>query len=1458
MTVHRLHAGDGYTYLTRQVASGDRERGRGQDLADYYTAAGTPPGRWHGRGAEALGVVGVVSEAQMKALFGEGVHPDADALTAAAITAGASSADAVAAVKLGRPFPSFAAAQTPARAELARRLVAFRAEHDRAATAGERNLLRIEAAQHVYSTAHGRVPRTLELAGLLGAEKRSQVQAVAGYDLVFTPQKSVNLLWGLGSERVRDAVAAVHERAVTETLEWVQTEAGKTRRGAGGVRQIDTRGLTIARFDHFDNRTGDPNLHTHAAVSNKVLGADGKWSALDGRVLYAVGVAASTRYNALMVDHLRRELGVDFADRSKGVEKEPVQEVAGVTDAMITDFSRRADIVARTDELTAQYRASHGHSPSKASQIRLAQQAVLDTRDTKPVPRSLTEMREEWAGRATAHTGGQVPADWVDELLASHRDPGRARSPEAVFDRELIAAAVVETVSRRRATWTEANLRAATEDRLARCVFDTPEAGRVAVEEVVAAARDTGSLLLTIDPDGPAPAALSRADGTSVYRVHGGDRYTSQAVLDAERGLLEAGHTPTTAFLTGAAVDAAVAAVAAEGGRDLNVGQRAIARHLATSGQLVAVAVGPAGTGKTTAMKALTRAWTDDGHPVVALAPNKAGAKVLGDELGVGAQTVAKLLTTERHRDCEGQPSAVAAGTMLLVDEAGMTATADLAALLELARTRGAVLRLVGDPDQLTAVESGGALRLLAADTRAPELADVVRFADAAEADAGLAVRGGDTDAAWAFYHDRGRVQSGSAEEMREQVLAAHLADTAGGHRSLMMAATTEDVTALNNAAHAARVDAGQVDAGGSGVRLRDGLAAYPGDIVVTRRNTPGLRVSGGHHDGATVSNGDLWTVTAVAGGGALTVRGTTHRGTLTLPAGYVGEHVELGYATTVHRAQGMTVDTAHTLMAPSLTRSAAYVGLTRGRDANHLYLVTDTTTEAHPDHQPDAPHDPAVVFAAIVARGEDNLAATATLAAELDHTEDTDRLRAVHADLVDALAAARADYLLDRAMPAAHHATTTGSPHYRDLVATITAADRHDLDTQQLVTDITTAPIAAATTQRGVELVDDVDQVEDTLAGARDPAAVLRSRADAWIAAHTDERAAVAAGAVRPGGFRALRDLPHRSGLPMTPARHPGSDTDRADYATALAERITRLEAAAATGSLPQVGGVVRDRDVAPGRGEVAEQLRTHPVRRRPDHDLDEEIRYLRERMRSHRFDRARAARDAADPRIRTAAALAAEHAQLPTQVTAITAARAAQERADTAVTAAHAAVQQRNSLVNELRTTPGRRVLRRRGLTEQVSAAAEREHTARAVSDAASTAAGVAAAGVAAAGVGVHRSHWDATVRRAHDEPGLAAELGAAQQQDALRAADQQRAAAWEDHIRQQLVAAEDERARRGGLTPAEATTEAQVRSAANQDAAPPAGATPPRRDTEMQHGELHHQLHDQQRAHDAELGL
>ena len=1408
MTVHRLHAGDGYTYLTRQVATADHTRSAGEKLVDYYTANGTPPGRWHGQGAAVLGVSGAVSEAQMKALFGEGLHPDADRIIAEEITEGASATEAVAAARLGSAFYRLSATQAPVAAGLATAMTTFQTEHGRPATPVERNALRRQVAADLVTARTGQPATDTEVVNQLGADTRGDRHPVAGFDLVFTPQKSVSLLWGLGSDEVRRTVEQVHHQAVADTLKWVQAEAGRTRRGRNGVRQIDTQGLVVVCFDHYDNRDGDPNLHTHATVSNKVLGVDGKWSALDARVLYAAGMAGAARYNSLVVEGLRRELGVRFTDRSRGAGKAPVQEVEDITDAVVADFSRRADITARTEELAADYLASHGHRPGRVAQLQLAQQAVLDTRSAKAAPRSLAAMRGDWATQAGTHTHGEVPADWVDRLLAGHRQAGAGRDGQAVFDPAEVAGQAVATVSRRRATWTEANLRTAIEDACSRHLFATPAQARAAVEEVVTLARDQASVRLSIEADGPAPEAIARADGASVTTMHGQARFTSEAVLAAERTLVDAAHTPTTCFVTGTAVTAAIDAVQADTGRVLNEGQRLIATHLATSGQVVAVAVGPAGTGKTTAMATLVRAWTDDGRQVIPLAPSAAAARVLGDDLGVEAQTVAKLLTVEHHRDQDGQESTIQPGAMLLVDEAGMTATADLKALVDLAQQRGAVLRMVGDPHQLAAVESGGALRLLAADTGAPELSDVVRFTDPGEAQAGLAVRGGDHATAWEFYTDRHRVTAGTVEGLRAQVLAAHTTDTAAGRRSLMLAATTADVAALNAAAHQALVEAGRIDPDSAQVGLRDGLAAQVGDTVVTRRNDPGVRIVGGNREGAPVTNGDLWRVRTVHRDGSLTLSGTTHRGTLAAPAGYVAEHVELGYAATVHRAQGMTVDTAHLLMDPTLTRAGAYVGLTRGRHTNHLYLVTDEVetagTEAEAHHHPggmqgeQAP-DPAALFAGIVARTDDNLTATETLTAELDHTDDTTRLRQIHSELVHDLTTARGAYLLGRALPAVHEATTVASPHYRDLLNTVAAAHTDSLDTGELVTAITTAPAD----QPAADLGADPDAVPDSLTGARDTSAVLRARADTWIAARTTHAAAVATGAQRPGGFRAVRDLPAPTDLTPTPARHPGADTDLADHTTALAARITRLEAAAEAGRAQHPDA------------ELVAVMREQRVRLRPDHDLDRMVLLLRSRLSTAGVE----AHLVPAPPMQVATTRARQE-KLRTQAAAAASALATREVSERARRVLTTAQGEYFAVSAQRAGTPARRVLRRRELDGTLAEAFTRANAAAVAANTAHR-----AADAAAGRVGAPWGQWQSIVNTAADTSTLAAELAAAEASDARdRSATEQmwaRRAQRNDLTRRQLTGAENERARRRALPPDVATAEARIRHQLREEA-------------------------------------
>lgn len=1215
MTIHAIHAGDGYTYLTRQVATGDRTCATDKSFTDYYTATGTPPGRWWGRGAQILGVTGEVSQDQMRALYGEGIHPDADRIILAAIAAGATVREALTAASLGSGLHARGNGTSPIQAIYQRDKTTMLAELGRPLTQNEWAGLRADTARQHLIEELGREPSALEIETALAHEKQRLAKAVAAYDCVFTPQKSVSILWGLGDDALRAEIALCHREAVEETLARMQSEFALARRGAGGVRQIDADGMTFALYDHFDNRTGDPNLHTHAVVSARVLGADGKWCAVDARSLYAATVSLSCQYNAAITGKLKRRLGLRFEARYRGgLGKAPVYEIADVPEALITHFSRRPNIVRATEKLVADYRAKHGRNPSKTIQIRLAQAATLATRDAKPLPRTLREMIEEWAADTEHLLGdGRTVQEWVEHILELSRDPNAlrdydpqhaaiaaaivlaARVPELtdatpgqraaavgealerfefgtqteraaaadevelvlnpehdnnllelaermaghvgreVYDAQAIAAEVAETVARRRATWTQVHVRSAAEDRVSACDFATDADQAAAVAQIVNMVV-ADSIQLTVDPE-PVPKALARNSGHSVFSTCAATtiRYSSQAVLDAETALLDAANTPTPEFVTTAAVAAAITAIEVETGRTLNPGQRRIVRHLCTSGTRLAVAIGPAGTGKTTAMRAVARAWQSDGRGVLALAPQKSSARVLGDDIGVPARTIESLLTRARKSGDAG----IRPGTMLLVDEAGMAATAALAELQALADAHGAVVRWIGDPAQLSAVEAGGCLRLVAADTSAPALDSVVRFADPGEAEASLRVRDGDAPGAWEFYHGAGRVVSGMVDELRDQILTAHLADLDIGVSSLMMAATLDDVHLLNGAAQAALAQTGRVASGGPGAALADTHTAYVGDVVVTRRNTNRIRITGGVRAGNPIDNGEQWRVRQVHADGSLTVAGMTHRGHVVLPARYVAENTELGYASTVHRAQGMTVQRSYLLMGAALGRSLAYVGLTRGSDYNGIFLATDTLPDPALDHSPAEARSDYQVWCRELAREDDNITATEVLRLELVAADDPQRLRKIYHHARSLLAHDRIGNLLEHTLPASLYQQIVASPHYETLVETLDRAEQSGLDLTTLV---------------GLAATDRWRATADLIADTDDPAAVLRSRADRHIvrqlglpAIGTD------------GKFRAVRDLPAPE-LATVPPRFAGIDAELADYTSDLYARLTEV----------------------------------------------------------------------------------------------------------------------------------------------------------------------------------------------------------------------------------------------------------------------------------------------------------
>ena len=945
MTLHKLSVGDGYTYLTRHVAGGDCDPVPGQEAADYYTAHGNPPGTWGGRGVGALGLSGPLAEEQMRHLFGAGMHPDADRIvedyvrrrTKAGMTeeqlAHLSQA-AVRAATLGRRFPVYATL-----------------EHFDA---------RIEQRLQVIRQETGREPTAAEIGSVRSEEARRARGGVAGYDLVFTPVKSLVLLWALDERAwVRDAVQTAHERARDAALALLEEHAAFTRSGDVGQAQLATKGLVYTMFDHYDSRDSDPNLHTHVAIANKIQDTDGAWRSLDGRGLYRIGVAASEHYNSTVETVARDLLGINFTVRADTVGKRhPIREVAGIPLDWIRSFSsRRAQIEARYEDLIVEYRRTHGHDPDHQVAFRLAERANLDTRGPKPPARALAELRAEWRHRLTTEHGRRAPR-MLGTVVTATRETSTTAPLSTALSTDQIDALGALTVGRAemsRSTWTVWNLRAEA-DRLLReppasavaggLAFTDPAIRDAMLEQVVAVAV-TKSVLMTTEPQLEEPRALRRPDGVSVFVQHAAARYTSQDLLDAEQRLLTAARTPTSGAMTGVSVRAVLDGFEAATGMRLDAGQRAMVVAFATDPNLISVGLGPAGAGKTTTMRAYQHVLAAHGRRLIPLATSAAAAAVLSRDLnGTAAENVHKFVyehLTHGHPEpasggrftAEKEFFRVQAGDVILVDEAGLAGTRNLDTLREIADQYGATVRLLGDYRQLSAVESGGALRLLATEVGTVELSVLHRFADPAEAAITLRLREGDSSAL-DFYEGRNLVVGGSAEAMLEQAYTAWHTDMTAGRRTLMLASTSAGVTALSARARADRVTAGQVEA--DGVPLRDGTRAGLGDWIVTRDNNRRLTTNRGKD---WVRNGDAWTVTDRRNDGSLKVQHLQHGGTLILPKDYVAAHVELLYATTVHRAQGATVDTTHALITDDMTRETLYVAATRARQRTTLYAVT-------------------------------------------------------------------------------------------------------------------------------------------------------------------------------------------------------------------------------------------------------------------------------------------------------------------------------------------------------------------------------------------------------------------------------------------------------------------------------------------------------------------------------------
>ncbi|MGD9986344.1 MobF family relaxase [Pseudonocardia sp.] len=996
-----LSVSSGYSpdYLLKQVATG-RE--------NYYTGAvteGEPPGRWWGTGAERLGLHGLVEAQDMRAVYERFLDPRAKGFHDPAQWGELPT--------LGHTGRSYKSEDE---------LYAAAVEREPNASAERRVELRTEAGK---------------------AARRN----VAFYDVTFSVAKSVTLLhtafeaeqvkaaargdegaaaaWGEYRAAVEEAIWAGNNAA----LGYLSERAGYSRvghHGGAAGRYVDAHEWVVASFFQHDSRDHDPQLHIHNPILNRVQGPDGQWRTLDGRSLYRWRAAAGAVAERTTEERIAHALGLRFATRPDGKAREAV----GVDPAaMALISSRRRAVTAKAEQLIAAFETQFGRAPNNLERDRLSRQATFATRRAKS-HEGLT--REQLLARVDT----QLRAEVAGGLAGVARDALAARDDGALAAQVWSPSAVIETaladVQARSAGWTRSDLtraiNAALPDYLG--LPDGTDVGRL-LDQLTAQGLTAATPLDAARPAADAiPDALRLANGDSAYEQPGGRLYATPEQVRTERFLVAAtaqgGATALPREQARRFLDEL-----AESGIELGADQAAAVRGVLTSGARIESLVGPAGTGKSFVVGAIARGWTTapqlDGTPagrVFGLATSQVATDVLTGE-GLTARNVARWLATqdrlaapaaEARASADDAGWALRTGDLVVVDESAMTDTASLAAIHRHVDAAGAKLLLVGDHRQLAAVGAGGGMDLLANSGARYELAEARRFTADWERSASLRLRAGD-ESVLRDYFEQGRlVDAGTTDAAEQSAAAAWLADTLDGRRSLLLVDTNDQAAALSAQLRAELVRLGRVAEDGVPLELQ-GTNAGVGDLVQARRN--GWHLAGMEGNRRGPINRETYRVTATRSDGGLEVAPILDNGpdgeqlgeTIVLAAAYVGEHLALGYASTVHAAQGATVDTSHTVVTSRTGPAALYVGMSRGRAGNTAHVATVSAVEDPANGRPDQTlrRHPVAMLAGLL-DSDDRTATRSALAAAADSAAEAGSLRAAVELLADASQLAATD----------------------------------------------------------------------------------------------------------------------------------------------------------------------------------------------------------------------------------------------------------------------------------------------------------------------------------------------------------------------------------------------------------------------------------------------------------------
>ena len=571
----------------------------------------------------------------------------------------------------------------------------------------------------------------------------------------------------------------------------------------------------------------------------------------------------------------------------------------------------------------------------------------------------LGEWRERWASLANkrlAELGHDVQIDHRSYAtrgialepqhkigpMGTHRDPERAleraaehqdiarRNGETIIETPGVA---LDAITRQQSTFTRRDLaRFVDRHTVDRGQFDMAMAKAEAAPELVRLGQDG----------------------------RGQERFTTRDMLEAEQRMerAAAGIAARDEHRVVPAAGWRALQVAARDGLTLGDEQRAAYRHV-TSGPDLALVVGYAGTGKSALLGVARAAWQSEGLTVRGAALSGIAAEGLEAGSGMASRTLASLeFAWKQGRDL------LSSRDVLVVDEAGLVGSRQMERVLSHAQAAGAKVVLIGDPEQLQAIEAGAAFRALAERHGAAEISEVRRQRADWQRDATRKLATERTAQALGRYDQAGMVHAAATRDDAKAALvagwnAARLADAARRGSpptsQVILAYTRDDVRELNGLAREHMRASGALRGVDQVVQTEWGERVFAaGDRLMFQRNERGLGGGGdgGGRDGVAVKNGTLGTVLEVASGGErLTVQldgpGGTQAGRVVTFATRDYAHIDHGYAATIHKAQGVTVDRAHVLASQHMDRHAAYVALTRHRDGVALHYGQDEFKDA-------------------------------------------------------------------------------------------------------------------------------------------------------------------------------------------------------------------------------------------------------------------------------------------------------------------------------------------------------------------------------------------------------------------------------------------------------------------------------------------------------------------------------